>query len=181
MAHGIHEMDEAKHSGYIKSVEAEKLLALGKLDEARLKMAEAAELDRTYAVRAELIGREDGRRLRVSATVRKVIIPFLTKAGFEVDGGGGWSEGKFLKRRKNNAEHAVLIGRDKFGYRLSVMAARITESGKCEYFDMRTTGIRSGSLAYKTQTELEAVCTRWCELIARHVFPWWEAGRAGGE
>jgi len=137
-------------------------------------MAEAAGLDGAYAVRAELIGREDARKIQVSATVRKVLIRFLTEAGFAVDGDGGWSEGKFLKRRKNNAGQTVLIGRDKFGCRLGVTAARIPDSGKCEYFNLRTIGIRSDSLACKTQLELEAMCARWCELVERHVFPWWD-------
>ncbi|MBN2086388.1 MAG: hypothetical protein JW748_14305 [Anaerolineales bacterium] len=181
MTYGIHEIDEAKLAGYEKSVEADKLLAAGRIGEARQKMAEAAELDKAYAVRAELIGREDARKIRVGAAVRKILVPFLVQAGFGIDGGGGWSEGKYLKRRKNKAEQTVLIGRDKFGYRLSVLAARIPDSDKCEFFNLRTIGIRSDSLAYKTQAELEAACVRWCELIERHIFPWWEEGRAPGE
>ena len=174
MTHEEYETDQAKHDAYVKSVESDNLLAAGRIDEARLRMEEAAGLDKAYAVRAVLFGRKDARKIQVSTAVRKLIIPFLAKAGFEVKAGGSWSEGKFLIRRKNNAEHAVLIGRDKFGNRLGVLAARTPASGKCEYFDWRTLGIRSDSLAYKTQEELEAVCAWWCELIGQHVFPWWD-------
>jgi len=176
MAQAEYETDEAKHDAYVKSVESDNLLAMGRIDEARLKMAEAADLDKAYAVRAVLFGREDVRKIQVSAAVRRILIPFLAKAGFEVTGGGGWSEGKFLNRKINNVDHAILIGRDKFGKRLGVLAARTRDLGKAEYFDWRTVGIRSDSLAYKTQEELEAVCAWWCELLAQHVFPWWNEG-----
>lgn len=174
MAPTENEIDRNKLDAYLKSIEADKLLATGRIDEARHKMAEAASLDKAYVVRAELIGREDARKIRVGATVRRILIPFLTEADFEVAGGGHWSEGKCLGRKKNNVHNTILIGRDKFGNMLGILAARRRDPGKPEYFDWRTVGIRSGSLAYKTQEELEVVCTRWCSLLSLHLFPWFD-------
>jgi hypothetical protein len=169
-----HRIDQKKHDAYVKSIEADKLLAMGRITEARRKMEEAAALDTTYAVRAEYIGREDTRKIRVSATVRKILVPFLAQAGFEVSDGGYWAEGKELSRENANTHHTILIGRGKFGHRLSILAARSGDAISPEIFDWRTVGIRSECLAYTTQEELEAVCLRWCDLLTLHVFPWFD-------
>lgn len=174
MSPGLHEIDRKKLTGYERSIEADKLLAKGLIDEARIKMAEAADADKTYSVRAELIGRKDTRQIRVSTTVRLILIPFLTEAGFEVAESGKWAEGKFLRRTKDNVINSILIGRVKFGNGLSIMVAQYQDQSKVEYFDWCTIGIRSGTLAYKTQEELEAVCRRWCDLITLYVFPWFD-------
>ncbi len=174
MSYGLHEIDHKKLAGYEKSIEADKLLAKGLIDEARIMMTDAASADKTYSVRAELIGRQDSRKIRVSTTVRQIIIPFLTEAGFNVTEGGKWAEGKFLRRTKDNVINSILIGRDKFGNRLGIMVAQYQDQSKVEYFDWCTIGIRSGTLAYKTQEELEAVCKRWCDLITLYVFPWFD-------
>jgi hypothetical protein len=172
MTQAMHEIDQDKLDAYVKSIEADKLLAAGRLEDARLKMGEAAALDGTYFIRAELIGKEDTGRIRVSATVSKLLVPFLLESGFEVQGGGCWREGKFLNRHKSNVHGSLLIGRDKFGCLLCIGAARWRDPARTEHFDWRTVGIRSGCLAYKTQGELEAACARWCELISLHLFPW---------
>ena len=167
-----HEIDQNKHDAYVKSVEADKLLVIGRIEEARGTMQAAAALDKTYEVRAELIGRKDARKIQVSATVRRILIPFLTTAGFAVSAGGRWSEGKFLYR--HNDAHIIHIGRDKFGHRLGLLAARCRDTSTTDYFDWRIAGIRSGCLAYTTQEELERVCWRWCDILSLHVFPWLE-------
>ncbi len=172
MAIGMHEIDQKKLQAYEKGVAADKLLAMGRMKEAQLMMAEAASLDGAYAVRAELLGRPDGRRPRIEATVRKILVPFLVEAGFAIADNGPWTAGKMLNRRRGDCRHMILIGREKFGHMLGVMAMRQREGGKSEYFDWCSACIRSGGLAYATQTELEAVCARWCDLIALHLFPW---------
>ncbi len=176
MTHTAHEIDQDKADAYVKSVEADKLLAAGRSGEARLKMAEAAALDKTYSVRAELIGREDTRKIRVGDAVRRILVPFLAEAGFEVSGGGRWSEGKPLNRNKNGMHNALLIGRDKSGSLLGISAARWRDPNNVEHFNWRAAGIRSGCLAYKTREELEAACSRWRDLINLHLLPWLDAG-----
>jgi hypothetical protein len=54
------------------------------------------------------------------------------------------------------------------------MVGKYQDPSKVEYFDWHTIGMRSGTLAYKTQEELEAVCERWCNLITLHVIPWFD-------
>ena len=175
---GNHEIDTLSMQAYERSVAAEKLVAQGRVDEGRELMAAAAKLDLTYSVRAEFIGKVDRRRVEVSRTVRRTLVPFLSAAGFGVKGGGAWSEGEFLERSgEGGVDDAVLIGRSKFGHRLGILAARRYRSG-VEYFDWKGIGLRSGRLAYATQQELEAACGRWQELISMHVFPWWD--EAGG-
>jgi len=168
------EEQNRKIEAYHKSIEADKLLANGLPGEALIKMKEAAAEDGTYEIRAEFIGKEDKRKIQVSSTVRNVIIPFLTDAGFEIKGGGKWEEGKFLERNINGAHSALLIGRDKFGHKLSVLAVRSKNDDKAEYFDWRSAGILTSSLAYSKQFELEAVCKKYCELFASVIFPWFE-------
>ncbi|GAK50710.1 hypothetical protein U14_01943 [Candidatus Moduliflexus flocculans] len=173
MTSAEHEIDQNKHEAYVKSIEADKLLVMGRIEDARFTMEAAAALDKTYVVRAELLGRKDPRKIQVSATVRRILIPFLTTAGFAVSGGGRWSEGTFLSR--HHEAHMILIGRDKFGHRLGILAARRRDPSPTEYFDWRTVGIRSGCLAYTTQEELEVVCWRWCDILSWHLFPWLDA------
>ncbi|MBI9049570.1 MAG: hypothetical protein JEZ00_09130 [Anaerolineaceae bacterium] len=158
----------------MKSVEADKLLALGQIADARASMAEAAALDRAYMVRAELIGQEDARKIRVSTTVRKILIPFLSEVGFAVSDGQRWAEGNFLNRTIGGMQHSILIGRSKFGYQLGLMAAKWQHAHKVQHFDWHIAGLRSGTLAYKTQAELEVVCDRWRDLITRYLYPWFE-------
>jgi len=174
MTPGLHEIDQNKHDAYVLSVEADKMLAEGYINEARLKMSEAANLDKAYAVRAELIGHEDKRKIRVSSTVRRIIIPFLIEADFKIKDNVHWSEGKDLQRKINDVNNVVLIGRDKFGNRLSILAAKWKDPKEVEYYDWHSIGMRSGSLAYKTQEELELVCRRWCEIINIHILPWFD-------
>ncbi len=171
---GNHEINTQAHEAFVKSVEAATMVAEGRLDEARALMAAAAALDLAYAIRAEFIGHSDSRKVAVSKTIRQRLVPFLQEVGFAVRGGGSWSEGNFLERsRADGTADSVLIGRDKFGHQLGVMAARRRDAG-VEYFDWRTIGIHSRALAYVTQRELEAVCDRWRQLITVHVFPWWD-------
>jgi hypothetical protein len=172
---GVSDMvDQQKSEAYERSIQADTLLAQGRLDEARRAMAEAAALDGTYWVRAELIGRPDDRRIRVSSTVRRTLVPFLAAAGFATDEGGPWAEGRQLARSRAGARHVILLGRGKFGHRLGVGAARWRDAAQVEHYDWRAVGSRTGDLAYSTQLELEAVCARWQELIARHLLPWFD-------
>jgi hypothetical protein len=166
------EVDKDGHEAYVRSVEADKLLAQGNVAEAQRVMAEAAALDGTYSIRAKCLGQPDSRRPRVSSTIRRIVLPVLVDAGFSVDGGGLWSDGCGLSREVDGVAQSVLIGRHKFGHRLGVTLARYRSPGPAEYYTWRTIGIRSGSLAYATQLELEAVCTRWCELIREYGLPW---------
>jgi hypothetical protein len=168
------EFDARQIEAYEKSVQAERLAAEGQLDEARELMVAAARLDLTYAVRAEFLGHSDQRKVEVAKTIRRTLVPFLLTAGFGVRGGGSWSEGSFLERKHARGRvDAVLIGRNKFGHRLGVLGARQRPLG-VEYFDWRTAGLRSGTLVYTTQHEVEIVCHLWRQLITEHLFPWWE-------
>jgi hypothetical protein len=152
-------------------LEADKALAHGDLERARSLMSQAAALDSTYAVRAELIGTADSRAIRVAATVRRILVPFLVSQGFS-----GESTSSFARER-GDVKDLVLVGRDKFGGRLGLMGASTVGGGPAVYFDWRTVGNRTGSLAYSTQGEIEAVCRRWCELLQSHLLPWFEERR----
>jgi hypothetical protein len=68
----------------------------------------------------------------------------------------------------------VLIGRAKFGHQLGLLAARWRDPARVEYFDWKAIGNRSGTIAYRTQAELELACSRWCALISMHLLPWLE-------
>ena len=48
-------------------------------------MAEAAQLDRGYAVRAAHVGEEDGRRLSVGRTVARLVVKPLVAAGCAIE------------------------------------------------------------------------------------------------
>lgn len=170
-----HEINTQGRDGYEKCVKADKLVAQGRLEEARELMLAAAAIDRTYAVRADLIGQADGRRIEVVKTVRRILVPFLGDIGFKVRGGGPWSEREFMERSGAPGScDSVLIARSKFGHRLGVMATR-ERASQVEYFDWQTVGIHSGTLAYSTQREVEAVCELWRSLISEQVVPWWES------
>ena len=169
-----HEIDRRHLDAYERSVRADKLVEAGRLQKARRAMAGAAALDGMYSVRAELLGEKDTRRVQVSGTVRRTIVPFLAAAGFDTDDGTRWSEGRILSRRRADVHQSLLIARHKFGQRLGVMTARRRDPSRVESYDWRLVGLRSGSLAYKTQLELEAVCARWCALISSRLWPWFE-------
>ncbi len=177
---GLHEVDQARCDAYVKSVEADALASQGRLEDARRAMLEASALDRCFSVRAELLGKPDGRRVQVSRTVRRVLVPFLIGVGFQVEGADRWSEGHFLSRIRGAAHGSVLIGRDKFGHQLGLLAARWREPTAVQYFDWKAIGYRSGTLAYRTQSELELVCSRWCALISAHLMPWFEENERAG-
>ena len=168
-------IDEQKHRAYVLSVEADALIAAGRFDEARRLMQQAAVIDGAYSIRAEHVGQFDKRTVRVSTAVRSLLIPWLSSKGFNVDDGDPWSEGKFLRRVARSSSQSLVIGRVKFGHALSVLAARIVLNDPADYYDFRKLNLRSGSLAYKTQTELEAVCVRWREILEQHVLPWLES------
>ena len=142
---GRHEVDEAQHDAYVWSVRADKLLEQGLPVEARQAMAEASSRDLAYSVRAELIGQIDGRRAQVSTTVRRMLMPFLTAVGFHLSEGRTWTEGRSLSRIRGATHDGLLIGRDKFGHRLGVMAARWRDPSNVEYYDWRAIGLRSGA------------------------------------
>lgn len=95
---------------------------------------------------------------------------FVIDAGFENKYG-------MFERRRGSMIHNLMIGRGKFGHGLSVTAARYTHPGDVEYFAWPATGILTASLVYVTQTELEAVCRRWTDVLADWVFPWFESSR----
>lgn len=169
---GQHEIDQQNLKAYETSVEADKLLAAGRVEDGRRVMAEAAALSAEYSVRAELFGVSDKRRISVTNTVRRKLVPFLTDAGFALQFGTEWSEGSVFVRRVGDVEQSIILGRTKFGKRLGVNAARWRDPQKVEHFSWAVAGLRSNALAYSTQRELEAVCGRWRELMTEHLWPW---------
>jgi hypothetical protein len=169
---------ESVSSAYHKAVEADNALAQGRLEDARSLMAEAAAIDPTYALRAELIGREDGRKIAVRRTVRKTVVPFLAEHGF-VDAGDKWCTGARVMRSHGETYDEVALVGGKFGKILAVEGSLWwTDRRKgAEHFNWSSVGLRGGAFAYATQLELEAVCSRWRVLIAEHLLPWFAARR----
>lgn len=157
---------------YARAVRA---LTTGDLPVARFLMSEAATLDATYAVRARFLGVEDTRTVRVAATVRRTLLPFLAQEGFEPVNPGPGRSGTCLERKVAGVTHSLLLGPDKFGGALGIHAAKHSGHHDVRYFDWGKTGVLTGTLRYATQGELEAVCERWKDLIRSHVLPWFAA------
>ena len=173
---GLHEIDERKSRAYELSVYADKAVAGGDIARARDLMAQAAELDGTYAVRAALVGSVDQRKVRLAPTIRRLLLPGIFAAGFSTHPEGPWKEGVYLERQRGDFTHSLLIGRSKFGGRLGVDAVRRTGPADVQRFDWHRLNMRSGDLAFRTQEEVEAVCIRWREIIELEVVPWLETG-----
>ena len=76
-------IDEQTSRAYELSARADMLAQRGELEQARALMSEAARLDGTYSVRAELLGVADPRPVKVASSVRKLLRPFLLEAGFQ--------------------------------------------------------------------------------------------------
>ena len=177
---GIHEINDRKLRSYELSIHADKAAAEGNLSRANTLMREAASLNRTYEVRARFVGSADRRRVRVTATIRRLLLPCILDAGFSTHPEGPWAEGRFLQRTRGAFTHTLLLGRHKFGKSLGVMASRHAVDVSVAHFDWRRLNFRSGELAYRTQEELDAVCMTWQKLLQTSVFPWFDAG-AGGD
>jgi hypothetical protein len=169
---GLHAIDQENVRAYELSVEADRLLAAGRVEEGRRVIERAAAVSKEYEIRARFFGVQDTRKIQVSKTIRKIVVPFLMDAGFTLQFGQKWSEGGMFQRLVPDWEHSVSIGRTKFGHGCGVLAACWRDPRKVEYFNWRPVGMLSGTLAYKTQGELEAACQRWCELMSAHLFPW---------
>ena len=176
---GIHEIDEKKVRSYELSVYSDKAAAQGDLDQAAELMRQAAALNRTYEIRAKFVGSADSRRVRVTATIRRLLLPPILDAGFSTHPDGPWAEGRVLQRTRGPFTHSLLLGRHKFGKSLGVMASRHSVDTGAAHFDWRHLNFRSGQLAYRTQAELESVCMTWLELLQTFVFPWFDAGAEG--
>jgi hypothetical protein len=99
-------------------------------------MIEAAVLDGRYSVRADFVGHSDERAVRVSATIRKLVIPPLLQAGFCCKEAGSWKRGVFLERTVGNVVHSLLPGVEKFGGSIGILAARVVGE-KVDYFNWR--------------------------------------------
>jgi len=152
---------------------AETLESKGDLEQARKMMIEAADLDKSYSIRATYLGQTDVRRISPTSTIKRLLIPCLFEKGFfPREGGKNWNPGKTLIRHGTNVEHFIIIGIPKFGRSISVLASKCEPGGEAKYFEWTVVGILTGSLAYSSQTELEASCQKWLELINSHVFPW---------
>jgi len=173
-------IDEQTSRAYELSARADMLAQRGELEQARALMSEAARLDGTYSVRAELLGVADPRPVKVASSVRKLLRPFLLEAGFQCNPLGLANGDGIFERVRGTVTHSLLIGRHKLGGRLRVNAARYSDPSAVSYFDWRVTGIRTASLAYRTQRELEAVCGRWTQVLTQWVFPWLETGTDPG-
>ena len=176
-AHEQHRVETIAPAAHAMSVDADRLAAAGKVAEARTLMQAAAELDRAYAIRARTVGQADARRIRLSETIRKALIPFFAELGFKPRGGGKWSMGEFLERERDGCHQSILVGRDKFGGRVGVASAQYRSPDHVEWYSWRQAGIRQGALAYKTQTDLEAACVLWRELVSEYLVPWWDGCR----
>jgi hypothetical protein len=157
---------------YELSAKAEAARAAGDVERGQALIRQAAELDRTYSVRAELFGSSDPRRVQVSQSVRRLIVPALEANGFHPSAPGAWREGIYFERRVGAMTHNVLIGRDKFGGRLGLSVSKHADETNVIRFNWSDLGILTGTLSYRTQVELEAVCKRWTELLISNVFPW---------
>jgi hypothetical protein len=174
---GLHEIDEKKKRSYELSVYSDKAAAAGDIEQARKLMHEAASLNAAYSVRAAFVGSKDPRKVRLSPTVRKVLLPTILGAGFESVPEGPWKEGARLERRRGGVTHQLYMGRSKFGGRFSIDVARFTSAADVECFDWHRLNMRDGDLAFRTQEEVEAVCARWKEILESEVFPWLDGER----
>ena len=170
--YGPNEVNEVATRAYELSVRADRLLDQGDLAQAKTLMTEAAMIDGTYAVRAELLGVPDTRRVRVNPAVKKLVVPFLTDAGFLQNPLGLAYGDRIFERSRSSNTHFLFISRTKFRQVLGTLAGRYSNPSDVVYFDWRLTNVQSGALAYRTQREVEAVCTRLTELLAQWVFPW---------
>lgn len=159
---------------YELRVEADKAREQGNISQAADLLRQAAELDATYSVLAELIDSQTPfQRPRVESTVRRLLVPHLAALGFEVPSDGPWKEGQMLTRQRPRGQESVYISRTKSGGMLRLLASR-TVGDDVTYFDTKQIDIRSGALAYRSQEELESVCTRWREIVTRHIVPWFD-------
>lgn len=180
MIYGNHEIDHDKLVAYELSVAAEKLLAAGDMDAAQLKMGQAAALDKTYLIRAKLLVEVDSRKVQVNTTVKRILIPLFSEAGFGTQSGKRWTMGDGLNREQNGWYHSIHVGKGKFGKRLGILAAKWQNPAEVAYFNWCELGIRTDSLAYKTQQELEMVCQYWCQLCRDSLFPWFDNNAGTG-
>jgi hypothetical protein len=168
------EIDSVGTRAYELSVESDRAADGGNVLLAQQLMREAADLDGRYSVRALFVGKSDGRRVRVSPTLRRLVIAPLVDAGFRCGERDSWSPGVFLERRVGEVRHSLLPGIDKFGGAIGMLACR-EAAGRVTYFDWKQSKLRSGRICYRTQAELEAACARWNEILRAVVFPWWDA------
>lgn len=174
---GLHEIDEKKSRSYELSVYSDQAAAAGDLERARELMREAASLNATYSVRAAFVGSTDPRKVRLSPTIRKVLLPTILDAGFASVPGGPWKEGVVLERKRGRVTHSLYMGRSRFGGRFGMDVARFTSEADVERFDWHRLNMRDGELAFRTQEEVEAVCARWKEILESEVFPWLDGER----
>ena len=173
---GQHEIDEKKHRSYVLSVNSDQAAAVGELERAKELMREAAGLNAVYSIRAQYVGLEDKRRIRLGPSIRRLLLPFILEAGFSPDPPGQWKENRFLQRHRAGYTHSLYLGRVKFGGQLAFTAARFSDASSVEYFDWHRLNMREGALAYRTQTEVEAACVRWRDILEDVVFPWFDSG-----
>lgn len=129
-------------------------------------MEEAAAMDSTYRVRSEYFGQSDDRVVRVQSAIQRILRPAILASGFTEE-----SKNNF-RRKRERALDEIFVGRNKFGHRLGLMVAVCVDDLPAEYFDWKTIGNRSGSLAYRTQQEVEGVCRQWASTIETEVLPW---------
>lgn len=167
-----HEIDHQKLRGYELSVQADKFIQAGLFNEAHEVLKKAAESDATYYVRALSVPEPDERKIQVSVTVRKLLIPPILGRGFKTPDGTAWKKGVVLERVAEGIRNSLYIGRQKFGHGLGVDACKQSDEGIVQRFDWRTINLRTGTLVYKTQKELESVCLHWVTLLETHIFPW---------
>lgn len=162
-------VDRKRHDAYVLSVEADKLRAAGDLPAAMAKMRQASQLDKTYSVRAELIAVQDVRSVRPSAAIRKIIVPAITANQFQL-----LAEPFWFSRDVGTTSHGISVGLVKFGGAVGLHASRQPLESAVEYFDWRSVGNRTGTLAYRTHLELEEVCNTWVKVL-NTILPAWFA------
>ena len=163
-----HTIDEVKSKAYTLCAQADNALRDGSPEAGKTLMAEAAALDATYAIRAEHFGVSDERTVRVAPAIRRILKPALEARGFTEE------SRNFFVRHRARALDSIYVGRDKFGGRLGLMVAVCVGKSPALYFDWKLIGNRSGSVAYKTQLEVESACEYWLATIRTHVLPWLE-------
>ena len=163
-----HAIDEIKARAFALCAAADNALREGSAHVGKKLMSEAAALDATYLVRAEYFGEADQRTVRVAPAIRRILRPELESSGFFED-----SRNYFIRNR-TTASDSIYVGRDKFGGRLGLLAAVCVGKSDVVHFDWKLVGNRSGSLAYKTQVEVEAACRHWVEIVRTHVLPWFD-------
>src|SRR5262245_7623642 len=156
------QIDAVGRRAYELSVGSDHALKAGNLPRAQELMLEAARLDGRYGIRAAFVGKPDARVVRVSPTLRKIVIAPLVELGFRCRHGTSWKQGTFLERRVGNVMQSLLPGTEKFGGAIGILACREV-GGAVACFDWRQSTVRSGKLDYRTQAEIEAVCVRWTE------------------